>query len=97
MSYRLRAHLHAHSNSSPVGALGWVFESSLVVNFRVGCRPDFGQTWLAPNLAPNAQTCAMCEVGNGMSCNVLTRIFARLLPCAGLAKKGRVLPNMWEA
>jgi hypothetical protein len=38
----------------------------------------------------------MCEVGNGMSCNVLTRIFARLLPCAGLAKKGPVMPNMWE-
>jgi hypothetical protein len=34
-----------------------------------------------------------------MSCNVVTRILARVLPCAGLAKwkgKGTVLPNMWE-
>ena len=32
-----------------------------------------------------------------MSCNVMVRLLARLLPAAGFGKKGRkVMPNMWE-
>jgi DNA (cytosine-5)-methyltransferase 1 len=37
------------------------------------------------------------QLGNTMSVNILERLFCRILPAAGLAKRGKPLPDRWES